>query len=398
MLLSPYIARIGRANEEVQHFLTTEKQMALKSHFESVVSVIGDKQKFWRKRIMFDIQATIRWVKAVLADPEEAARNYKETAPTWQQSFMQLTLPAYGAAYLVAGLLALVTGGSLLLGSLSFGVFLFSVLWSIAWTFVIAYIFNYLSGTFGGDRDYNAAYAVVALAIVPAAAGAALGPLPWFGWIISLAGSIYTLMLAYRFLPVFLNVPDAARVKHFALSVIAAIVINLLVSLALGSMLVGSMMDNADIDRASRSSSGTQSSGTQSSGVLGGFERQADLVEAASNDTFDPPANGKLADRQVRVYTDILAKTKALKERLGGSMDFKEKEPSLSDIFDSVGGAVRLSTAEMEVVKTADGNWAEHQWVKSQLEIARIQQDLNDTTEHNYRLFLKYQDVIEPQE
>lgn len=63
-------------------------------------------------------------------------------------------------------------------------------------------------------------------------------------------------------------------------------------------------------------------------------------------------------------------------------MNFEMKEPSLSDIFDGVG----------------DANWAEHQWIKSQLEVARIQQDLNDTTEHNYRLFLKYQEIIEPQE
>ena len=59
---------------------------------------------------------------------------------------------------------------------------------------------------------------------------------------------------------------------------------------------------------------------------------------------------------------------------------------------------MRLSTAEMEVVKSGGGNWAEHQWVRGQLETARIQQDLNETTAHNYELFLKYQDQIEPYE
>ena len=57
-----------------------------------------------------------------------------------------------------------------------------------------------------------------------------------------------------------------------------------------------------------------------------------------------------------------------------------------------------MSTAEMEVVKSAGGNWAEHQWVRSQIEVARIQQDLNEATEHNYNLFLKYQNEIEENE
>jgi hypothetical protein len=49
----------------------------------------------------------------------------------------------------------------------------------------------------------------------------------------------------------------------------------------------------------------------------------------------------------------------------------------------------------MEVVKTAGGNWAEHQWVKAQLETARIQKDLNETTAHNYGLFQEFQSEIE---
>ncbi len=336
---------------------------------------------------MFDIQATIRWVTAVLADPESAAASYRDTSPDWQQSFFQLTLPLYVGAYAVAGVLALITGGSLLLGTMTAGVFLFSLLWSIGWTFVIAFIFEYLSGMFEGKRGFDAAYAVVALAVVPAAAGSALAPLPWLGWLISLAGSIYSLMLAYRFLPVFLGIPEPARVKHFVLSIIAALVVNILVSFTIGAMFLPSMIED---------SASTRTSQSESAGVFGGFERQAAMVEEASQDVYSPPSDGELSESQVRRYVDVLEKTRRLEERLGKSMSgMEEKEPSLSDIFDGVGGAVRLSTAEMEVVKTAGGNWAEHQWVRTQLETARIQQDLNDTTEHNYNLFLRYQDEIE---
>ena len=336
---------------------------------------------------MFDFQATLKWVTAVLTDPGNAAAAYRETVPGWQQSFLQLPLPLYVGAYVIAGIVALITGGTFMYGGISFGVFIFALLWGLAWTFVIAFIFDFLAGTFGGKRNFDAAYAVVALAIVPSAAGTAISPLPWIGWLISLAASIYSLMLAYRFLPLYLEIPEASRVKHFAVSIIAAIVVNLFVSLTVGSMFAPSLMQNTAFDGSGESTS---------TGILGGFERQANVVDAATKDVYDPPSNGEVSGKQMQAYVDVLRKTQALRERLGESMKgMEDKEPSLSDVFSGVGGAVRLGTAEMEVVKTAGGNWAEHQWVKGQLETARIQQDLNDTTQHNYELFLEYQDEIE---
>jgi hypothetical protein len=48
----------------------------------------------------------------------------------------------------------------------------------------------------------------------------------------------------------------------------------------------------------------------------------------------------------------------------------------------------------MEVVKTGGGNWAEHQWVKEQLRVARIQKDINDAVAHNYELYLEFEDEL----
>ena len=116
---------------------------------------------------MFDLQATQRWVTQVITDPNGAAAAYKETAAPWMATFMQITLPAYVAAMVVGAILAWITGGSMMYGGLSFGFFLFSLVWSLAWTFVIAFLFDILAGTFGGERNFNAAYALVGLTIVP---------------------------------------------------------------------------------------------------------------------------------------------------------------------------------------------------------------------------------------
>ncbi len=341
---------------------------------------------------MIDLQATVRWVTGVITDPETTAQSYRETTPNWQSTFFVLTLPLYVGAYLIAIVLSFVTGGGLFFGSLSFGIAVFALLWSLLWTFVIAVLFDWLSERFDGKRNFDAAYAVVGLAIVPAAAGTAIGPFPWIGWLISLAASIYSLMLAYRFLPLFLEIPEDNRAKHFALSIIAAIVVNIIVSMAMGPLFLSSAMDEVMRENTSD---------TQATGTIfgGGFERQAKIAETAAEDTFNPPADGKLSDAQVARFADMLTKTQELKERLSGSLEnMEEKEPSLSDIMSGVGGVVRLSTAEMEVVKTAGGNWAEHQWVRGQIETARIQKDLNDTTAHNYELYMKYRDQIDATE
>ena len=75
-----------------------------------------------------------------------------------------------------------------------------------------------------------------------------------------------------------------------------------------------------------------------------------------------------------------------------------KKDFSFSDIgklTSGLGSAMSLANAEMEVVKSAGANWAEHQWVKDQLHVAKIQKDLNDTVKHNYALYQKYEKRLE---
>jgi len=334
---------------------------------------------------MFDIEATIKWVTDVLKDPQGAAIAYKDLAAPWKQTFLQITLPVYAAGSVIAYIIALVTGGSFLFGEATLGFFLFGFLWSLAWTFVIAFIFDFFVGVFAEDRNFDAAYAVVGLAVIPAALGNAAAPLPWIGWLISLAAGVYSLMLAYRFIPVFLTLPEASRVKHFVVSVIAALLVNILVSITLGSMFGAAIMSVAAPGIDSRSNVG----------IFGGLERQASFAEAALNDTYDPPADGRLSKSQVERYIDIKKKTRTLTERLAeGLENLEEDGASVSDIFGGVGDVIRLSTAEMEVVKTAGGNWAEHQWIANQLEVARVQRDINDTVRHNFELFEEFRESI----
>lgn len=64
-------------------------------------------------------------------------------------------------------------------------------------------------------------------------------------------------------------------------------------------------------------------------------------------------------------------------------------------MYGGIGKTMSANNAEMEVVKTAGGNWAEHIWVKDQLRVASIQQgEGSEANAHNYELYLKFEDQL----
>jgi hypothetical protein len=64
-------------------------------------------------------------------------------------------------------------------------------------------------------------------------------------------------------------------------------------------------------------------------------------------------------------------------------------------MYSGAGGFMSANNAEMEVVKSGGGNWAEHEWVKQQLRIAQIQQgEGSDANAHNYELYQEYEEQL----
>ncbi len=339
----------------------------------------------------FNLNETRQWVTGAIADPHATAAAFRGSEPGWQHTLMVLTLPVYVGAAVAGFLLSLIFGTSFMFGAMASSPlwFLVSLAWSVAYVFVAALIFDVFAGVFEGRRDFDGAFAALSLAMVPAVVGGVLSPVPWIGWLIGLAAGIYSLVLLYHFIPVFMTVPEAKRVAHFVVSLIVAIVVNMVVAGLLGAMF------GPDLEDYLGESTVPESSG----GLFGDFERQASVAEQASQDTYQPPSDGRLSEAQVRAFARTLERTAELRERLGRQMEnLDEEAPSIGDIFSGVKDATRMATAEMEVVKTAGGNWAEHQWVRNQLETARIQKDGSPAIEHNYELFLEYQDRIEQYE
>lgn len=352
---------------------------------------------------MFDPKRTLELVKGALLDAEPTWRSYLPEAGDWKKTAFLLTGPLIVAAALIAYLLGFAGSDSSVFGQFrpTLGSTLISmVLGAVAIT-VVALIVSALAGAFGGKNSFALGLATVSLAFVPGYLGQALAGLPWIGGLLALLLFIYALVLLWRIIPVYLEVPDGKRGLHY-ISSIAAIFFAMVI---IGGVF-GRFMPGADIrDRYELGdvSPGSGDFAAPTGGIVGSAMRQAELLASAEEDRYTPPANGELSKAQVEEFVRVMnrsAEMRASKEARLKAMAEKaeqEEQVSFSDLTDMMGGVADIAGfagAEMEIVKSAGGNWAEHVWVRDTMRTAWLQQDINDAVKHNYRLFKTYEDDL----
>ncbi len=356
--------------------------------------------------MQFDFTKTLALIKGGLLDHENTWKTYLEDCPGWQQTALVLTGPLFLASILISLIFSRFTDGYAMYGYQSnwFMALITSLIMGAIGFVIVVLVFNFLAGTFKGTPNFSRAFAAVSLAVIPAwVAGAVAGLIPYLGFLIALAGGILSLVFLYRIIPLALNVAQDKRTVHFVVSLVVVIVCNMIIGLTLGLGSAGSQIQSG------KYSSGESTTGrSASSGVIGESVRQSSIIDAASDDRYEPPGNGKLDKDQVEDYLSVLRKTKAVHaeytekvEKLAAEMKAKEaagESPSLADLskmYRGAGGLVGANNAEMEVVVSGGGNWAEHEWVKQQLRIAHIQQgDGSDANAHNYKLYKKYEEEL----
>jgi len=339
---------------------------------------------------MLDLKRTLALIKGAFFDPDRTWESYKPEAGDWQKTAILLTGPLIVGSQVLAYVMGLIFSGPFIprptLTSLVMGI----VVQALA-AVVIAFVVAILAGLFKGKNSFPLALAATSLAFVPGYVGGALLRIPFLGFLLAIAMLVYGLVLLWRILPRYLDIPESTRVGHYILSLVGSVLtMFLLVSvLGVGYLSQGynrGSWDSSDSDRPA--------------GLFGQMERQGRIMEAAEEDTYDPPRDGKLSKGQVQDYVQVMTKTRDYRiektkelQALSEKADAEEIE-SLGEVFSGMSGVVGLTTAEMEVVKTGGGNWAEHQWVKEQLQVARIQKDINDAVKHNYELYQEFEDEL----
>lgn len=351
---------------------------------------------------MFDLNRTVQLIKGGLFDSEATWQSYLPEADNWQKTAMLLTGPLIILAAVLGYVVGLVGSDASVFGFRpTIQSTIIGIITGAVAAAVVALIFSVMAGMFGGKSSFARGLAATSFAFIPGYLGQVLAWLPWIGGLVALGLFIYALVLLWRIIPVYLEVPDGKRTGHYILSLVATIVVMVVISVLLRPVMGPSTSGFGDVWQPSSGSSSSGSSGV--GGVLGGAMRQAELMAAAEEDRYDPPSDGKLDEDQVEAFIRVVARAEELlnekRERL---VEISEKadrdeELSMSEMSEMMGSATQMlgmNTIEIEVVKSADGNWAEHQWVRESLRTAYVQKDINETVQHNYDLYKEYEDQL----
>jgi hypothetical protein len=343
---------------------------------------------------MIDFKTLQALVTGAIFQPRQAWERYRDSTPSTQTVLLGYALPVVVGTTVAAALLSFVFGtqdfwisGSgrsfvamlreMVLGSLL----------GVVGLGILAGVVLVLARVFGGSGGYDRAFAMCSLVATPALVGAVPGALPWIGWLIQIAAVIYSLVLLYQAIPVFLNVEGGKRPLHFIATLVLVAVINVTLGAVLG--IGGGSDERAAREIAARSSSG--------------ISEIVALREAADRDRYAPPANGEVSRAQARRLIKVAADTAQRRERyLAGLAKADEKMAdseqglaafarAVGSLSGAAGAGARALNAELEAVKQDGGNWAEHQWVRERLQSARFEIDDGPGHAHNRRLYLDEQ-------
>jgi hypothetical protein len=350
---------------------------------------------------MIDLKRTLRLVSGGMFDSEQTWRNYLPEAENWQKTVFLLTGPLIIFAAVAAYIFGFLGSDISLFGRFrpTLVSTVLTMITSAIAAVVVAFVVSALAGAFGGKNSFALGLAATTFAFIPGYLGQAVTWLPWIGGLLALGLFIYALVLLWKVIPVYLAVPDGKRVGHFILSLVATIAAMLILSMTIGRFLYPSVGGPTFDSISERAAPGS----TSGAGMYSGIARQAELMAAAEEDRFDPPSNGRLSEDQVREFIRVMQRTEELQqEKMARFKEFAERaenneDVSLSDLGSMMSGvteAAGLQTSEIEVVKSAGGNWAEHQWVRESLRTAWIQKDINDTVAHNFGLYQEFEEEL----
>ncbi len=356
---------------------------------------------------MFDPKKSIKIISGALFDRESTWNSYLPEAGDWQKTLLQLTIPLIVISSLAAFLVSSITADNSLLGLFkpTLSSTLINMLVAVIAAGVVAAIFGSLSGVFGGKSSIALGLAATTLAFVPGYVGQVVTWLPWIGGLLAIGLSIFSLVLLWRIIPLYLQVPDGKRAAHYIVSLLASIVVMIIVSRVIMPTGYAELSDSpfANMAESMQSADEAGKPRTGAAGVVAELARTGEIMAAAAEDQYTPPADGKLSEQQVQTYlAHVQAAGVAYAEKVKMINELEadlnsDGDVSMTDISKmmqatTAGGGI--ATVEISAVKAGGGNWAEHQWIQQALVTAGRMKDANESTAHNYALFQKYEDAI----
>ncbi|MGY0798140.1 Yip1 family protein [Lysobacter sp. A286] len=127
-----------------------------------------------------------------------------------------------------------------------------SYILSLVVLYVIALIINALAPTFGGQKNQLQALKVVGYAWTAAWIAGIATIIPWLGWLIALAGGIYSIYLLYLGLPHTMKCPPEKAAGYTAVSVIIAVVLSVLLGVVVAGFMGMAGLTGAAVNGSAR--------------------------------------------------------------------------------------------------------------------------------------------------
>ena len=362
-----------------------------------------------------------RLMQAVIK-PESIWKEEIESGSAWRDLLKYPILPFVAAVAVISALLTMLFGyhipivgvirptlGDMVTQAIGtvvvYTISLLAIGWFAAW----------LAGKMDGKDDMDRGVSMLFWVSVPSLFGQLLSPIPMVGMIIGIGLGIYSLVLFYKAIPLFLEVPRSNQAKHFILLLISSLVFSILLSATVGRLFEPTGMQEK-IQKGVPFSKNMTDQGREKnaespkspdkyledffSSMMEGDYGQ-DVIEKSAKDSFTPPKDNRLSKAQVDTFISLAKKVKLVQKEQARAMKKKydkkedQEEPSVSDIFNGFKDLSSMVTLEMKVVKSNHGNWSEYQWVKDRVREAYFTPSLNDTTQYNAKLIEPYKEQIE---
>jgi hypothetical protein len=207
-------------------------------------------------------------------------------------------------------------------------------------TYVMALIINALAPTFGGQKDMVQALKTVAYAWTAYWIAGIAVIVPWLGWLVAIAGGIYSIYLLYLGLPSTMKCPAEKAGGYTAVSVIIAIVLGWIIALIVGGVIGTAMMGGAAMGGMHiTSSNGDSDSVTvDSNSALGKLAAMGQRAEQASKEMDAAQKSGDSAAQSA-----AMGKMMGAVSGTNGTVEALAPDQIKSFLPDSLGNLKRTS-------------------------------------------------------
>jgi len=209
-------------------------------------------------------------------------------------------------------------------------------------TFLVALIINLLAGSFGGEKNLTQAVKTAAYAYSASWVAGVLVLVPWVGWVLALAGSIYSIYLMYLGLPHTMKCPPNKAGGYTAVVVVIAIVLGWILAAVVGIVSTIAMVGKAASGMGTLDLGGSTSEtvATDPDSALGSLARMGEQMEDAAKQA---EASAKSGDTQGQVE----AAGQVMGALLGGGDQVEALAPAQIQPFlpATLGGLSRTSVS-----------------------------------------------------